>query len=139
MISFSLVFGYMMQENNRMKFTAIARLARAFSLMSIVVAITLDGSLVLANENDALITAARKYVSAHSAVSKFDVSVEKIEGDYARVKVTPKHAGETDPPAHPHCGLAARNSTEAEAIISEWMKSTSNADVITWYRGAQEQ
>jgi tetratricopeptide (TPR) repeat protein len=50
-----------------------------------------------------------------------------------------EHAGETDPPAHPHCGLAARTSTEAEAIISEWMKSTSNADVITWYSGAQEQ
>ncbi len=79
MISFSLVFGYIMQKNNRMKITAIARLARAFSL------------------NDAVITAARKYVTAHSAVSGFNVSVEKIEGDYARVKVTPKHAGETDP------------------------------------------
>jgi hypothetical protein len=97
MISFSLVFGYMMQENNRMKFTAIARLARAFSLISTVLAITFDGSLVFANENDAVITAAREYVTAHSAVSGFNVSVEKIEGDYARVKVTPKHAGETDP------------------------------------------
>jgi hypothetical protein len=97
MISFSLVFGYIMQKNNRMKITAIARLARAFSLISTVLAITFGGSLVFANENDAVITAARKYVTAHSAVSGFNVSVEKIEGDYARVKVTPKHAGETDP------------------------------------------
>jgi len=52
-----------------------------------VLAITFGGSLVLANENDAVITAARNYVGAHSAVSGFDVSVEKIEGDYARVKV----------------------------------------------------
>src|SRR6266446_500894 len=80
-----------------MKITAIARLARAFSLILIVLAITFGGSLVLANENDAVITAARTYVAAHSAVSGFNVSVEKIEGDYARVKVTPKHAGETDP------------------------------------------
>ena len=64
---------------------------------SIVLVITFGGSLVLANENDPVITAARKYVAAHSTVSEFDVSVEKIEGDYARVKVTPKHAGETDP------------------------------------------
>jgi len=76
---------------------SIARLARVFSLISIVLAITFGGSLVLANENDAVITAARTYVAAHSAVSGFNASVEKIEGDYARVKVTPTHAGETDP------------------------------------------
>jgi len=76
---------------------SIARLARAFSLVSIVLAITVGCPLLLANENDTVITTARKYVTAHSTVSGFDVSVEKIEGDYARVKVTPTHAGETDP------------------------------------------
>ena len=80
-----------------MKIIAVARLASAFSLILTVAVITFGGSLLLANENDAVITAARKYVAAHSTVSGFDVSVEKIEGDYARVKVTPKHAGETDP------------------------------------------
>jgi len=80
-----------------MNIIAIARLARGLSLISIVVAITFGGSLVLANENDAVISAARTYVAAHSAVSGFNVTVEKIEGDYARVKVTPTHAGETDP------------------------------------------
>jgi hypothetical protein len=80
-----------------MNITAIARLARGFSLISIGLAITFGGSLVLANENDEVSTAARKYVAAHSAVSGFNVSVEKLEGDYARVKVTPKHPGETDP------------------------------------------
>src|SRR5580765_5527763 len=79
-----------------MKTIAVARLARAFSLTSIVLAITFGGSLLLANENDAVITTARTYVAAHSAVSGFNLSVQKIEGDYARVKVTPKHAGETD-------------------------------------------
>ena len=80
-----------------MKIAAIARLARAFSLILTVLTITFGGTFVLANEHDAVITAARKYVAAHSEVSGFNVSVEKIEGDYARVKVTPKHAGETDP------------------------------------------
>ena len=75
----------------------IARLARSLPLISTVLAITFGGSLVLANENDAVITAARTYVAAHSAVPEVNVSVEKIEGDYARVKVTPTHAGETDP------------------------------------------
>ena len=76
---------------------SVARLARAFSITSILLALTFGGSLALGNENDAVIIAARKYVAAHSAVSGFNVSVEKIEGDYARVKVTPKNAGETDP------------------------------------------
>ena len=80
-----------------MKITAIARLARAFSLKSIVFAIIFGASSVLANENEAVTTAARTYVAAHSAVSEVNVSVEKIEGDYARVRVTPTHAGETDP------------------------------------------
>jgi len=80
-----------------MKIIAVASLGCAFSLISIVLAISFGGSLVLANDNDAVIIAAQKYVAAHSAVSGFNVSVEKIEGDYARAKVTPKNAGETDP------------------------------------------
>ncbi len=97
MISFHWSLVTLCKKRNCMNITAIARLARGLSLISIVVAITFGGSLVLANENDEVITAARKYVAAHSAVSGFDASVEKIEGDYARVKVTPKNAGETDP------------------------------------------
>lgn len=79
-----------------MKIIAVARLARAFSLISMVLAMTFGGSLLLASDNDSVIAAARTYVAAHSAVSGFNVSVEKIESDYARVKVTPKHAGEAD-------------------------------------------
>jgi hypothetical protein len=97
MISFHWSLVTLCKKSNRMKIIAVARLARGLSLISIVVAITFEGSLVLANENDEVITAARKYVAAHSAVSGFDASVEKIEGDYARVKVIPKNAGETDP------------------------------------------
>src|SRR5262245_51312832 len=76
---------------------SVARNIRTFSLISLLLGITLGSTLVLANDNEAVIVAARKYVTAHSAVSGFNVSVEKIEGDYARVKVTPKNPGETDP------------------------------------------
>jgi hypothetical protein len=62
----------------------------------LLMAFAITGSLLAAGENEAVISAARKYVVAHSQVTGFHVSVEKIEGDYARVKVTPKHPGETD-------------------------------------------
>jgi hypothetical protein len=97
MISFHWSLVTLSKKSNRMKITAVARLARAFSLISVGLAMTFGDSLVLANENDAVITAAREYVAAHSAVSGFNARVEKIEGDYARVKVTPKNPGETDP------------------------------------------
>ena len=54
------------------------------------------GSL-LASEDAALTIAAKKYVAAHSVVSRFHISIEKVDGDYARVKVTPNDAGQTDP------------------------------------------
>ena len=42
-------------------------------------------------------------------------------------------AGEDDRPAHPHCGLAAHDASEAGEIINEWMSSTPRADVVSWY------
>ena len=36
-------------------------------------------------------------------------------------------------PAHPHCGLAARDDAQAEAIIKSWMKQQPHADVVRWY------
>ena len=53
------------------------------------------GSL-LASEDEALTIAVRKYVAAHSVVSGFRIRIEKVDGNYARVKVTPNQAGQTD-------------------------------------------
>ena len=35
--------------------------------------------------------------------------------------------------AHPHCGLAARDHAQAEAIISEWLACAPTADLTVWY------
>jgi tetratricopeptide (TPR) repeat protein len=41
-------------------------------------------------------------------------------------------------PAHPHCGLAARDDAHAEAIIREWLDRESGADLIRWYDASAE-
>lgn len=51
---------------------------------------------LLASDEEAVISAAKKYVVTHSAVSSFHISIEKLDGDYARVKVTPNDPSQTD-------------------------------------------
>ena len=36
-------------------------------------------------------------------------------------------------PAHPHCGLAARDHAHASEIIDAWLSTTPSADLIVWY------
>lgn len=36
-------------------------------------------------------------------------------------------------PAHPHCGVAARDSTHAAQIIAAWLSSTAQTDLVRWY------
>ena len=36
-------------------------------------------------------------------------------------------------PAHPHCGLAARDHAHADEIISAWLAGTPTADLTVWY------
>jgi len=44
-----------------------------------------------------------------------------------------EHADEEAPPAHPHCGLAARDNDHADAIITAWLADNPRADLIAWY------
>ena len=53
------------------------------------------GSL-LAGEEEAVTIAAKKYVAAHSVVAGFHIWIEKVDGNYARLKVTPNDASQTD-------------------------------------------
>lgn len=41
------------------------------------------------------------------------------------------HDGDPSP-AHPHCGLAALDAAQAEAILARWLEQT-GADAIKWY------
>lgn len=41
-----------------------------------------------------------------------------------------EHADESSVPAHPHCGVAARDRQHCDAILRAWMDSTPGADVV---------
>jgi hypothetical protein len=44
-----------------------------------------------------------------------------------------QHTTGTDTPAHPHCGLAAKDDGHAESIILAWLDREPKADLIRWY------
>ena len=66
------------------------------ALRALLIALTACIGSLLASDEEAVTIAAKKYVAAHSAVSGFHILIEKIDGDYARVKVTPNDASQTD-------------------------------------------
>ncbi len=43
-----------------------------------------------------------------------------------------EHEPADSAPAHPHCGLAARDATHADTIITAWLDSVPGLDVIRW-------
>jgi hypothetical protein len=49
------------------------------------------------SESVAIIAAAKSYVTANSGMSRIHVTVEKVEGNFARAKVTPEDKAATDP------------------------------------------
>lgn len=49
-----------------------------------------------ADDKTAIASAAEKYVAANSAIQKVQVTVEKMDGNYARAKAAPRDAGATD-------------------------------------------
>ena len=44
-----------------------------------------------------------------------------------------QHAEPSSNPAHPHCGLAARDHVHADEIISAWLATTPTGDLTVWY------
>ena len=53
------------------------------------------GSLLAGGDDEAIIAGTRKYLAAESYTAPVKIEVEKVEGDYARVLVTPRD-GRTD-------------------------------------------
>jgi hypothetical protein len=41
-------------------------------------------------------------------------------------------------PAHPHCGLAARDGTHARQILDRWLEDTPGADLVRWFPAGGE-
>ena len=44
-----------------------------------------------------------------------------------------QHTDSRSNPAHPHCGLAARDHGHADDVINAWLAAAPTADLITWY------
>jgi hypothetical protein len=49
------------------------------------------------DDNAAIIAATKTYVAQMSGMTKITVTVEQVEGDFARVKVAPENPGVADP------------------------------------------
>jgi hypothetical protein len=54
------------------------------------------GSLLAGGDDQAIIAGTKKYLAAESYTAAVKITVEKVDGDYARVLVTPKD-NQTDP------------------------------------------
>ncbi len=66
----------------------------------ILVVLTVSLTQVFAKEaedNAAIVAATKSYVAANSGTIKITATVEKVEGDFARVKVSPQDSTATDP------------------------------------------
>ena len=49
------------------------------------------------DEDVAIVAAAKSYVAANSSMAKITVSVEQVDGDFARARVVPENPPATDP------------------------------------------
>jgi hypothetical protein len=49
------------------------------------------------DDDAAIIEAAKSYLAANATITKVNATVEQIEGDFARVKITPGNGSVADP------------------------------------------
>lgn len=71
-------------------------ITKKFLLMAAFAAsLVCAGSLLAGDDDQAIIAGTRKYLATESYTAPMKIEVEKVEGDYARVMVTPKD-GQTD-------------------------------------------
>jgi DNA-binding protein H-NS len=63
-------------------------------LLSVVLA---TSSFAQADAKAAIISAAERYVASNSAIAGVRVTVEKVDGKYARAKATPRDPKKADP------------------------------------------
>jgi hypothetical protein len=48
-------------------------------------------------DNAAIVAATKSYVATNSSLTKITVTVEQVDGDFARAKVVPENPGAADP------------------------------------------
>jgi hypothetical protein len=75
---------------------SVSRLHRTLFLGALAAFFVSAGLLVAGGDDQAIIAGTKKYLAAESyVVSQMKITVEKVDGDFARVLVTPKD-GKTD-------------------------------------------
>ena len=65
-------------------------------LTIILLCSTIATAFAATDDKSAIVSAAEKYVAANSAIQKVQVTVEKVDGNYARAKAAPRDASATD-------------------------------------------
>ena len=71
------------------------RFRGALLLAALAGSLIASGSLLAGEDDQAIIAGTKKYLAQESYTAPMKIEVEKVEGDYARVMVTPKD-GQTD-------------------------------------------
>lgn len=66
-------------------------------LTLVVFAVCAVSTSVASDAKSAIAAATKTYVSTSSGMTQVKVTVEKVDGDYARAKVTPSDPSQTDP------------------------------------------
>jgi hypothetical protein len=66
------------------------RIRWALSLAALAGCLICGGSLRAGGDDEAIIAGTKKYLAAESWTAPVKIEVEKVEGDYARVMVTPR-------------------------------------------------
>jgi len=57
----------------------------------------LSNSILAGDEQAAIIAATKSYVAANSGMTKITVTVEQVDGEFARAKVAPQDSNAADP------------------------------------------
>ena len=87
----------------------------------------------LASVDEAAVTALRDISKRHGgSVENWGVST-RILCRACSYGLPHEHTDEPAAPAHPHCGLAARDEVSARAIVDAWLASCDTADLVRWY------
>ena len=68
----------------------------ALLMAALAVGLVCTGSVRAGGDDQAIIAGTRKYLAAESAITDVTITIEKVQGDYARVLVTPRD-NQTDP------------------------------------------
>lgn len=81
-------------ENSRMTRNPSACLFLVMALLTATLAVTPPA--MAGSDDQAIIAGMKKYLAAESYPAGMKITVEKVEGDYARVAITPKDPAKMD-------------------------------------------